>query len=195
MRTRKLAIIVLMCLMVFTFGSCGSRHVSERETNPVIEDYLSKTWFDVEAGILATTASRRTVLMKLSEPNDGVICAEPPPDVGEALAKSLAASLSVNVTPPQAPEIGVDAAYKKSLATAISALLKRSQGLQLLRDQNYNLCIDRMNNWITKEEYDARKKSMVDLAADLVEKEIPYLGEFSPQGADAPSIGGNGEGE
>lgn len=76
-----------------------------------------------------------------------LICAEPPPDVGETFAKALAAQLEVKA-PLTAGEAALGVGINDRLATAIAPLMNRTQGLQTLRDSAFTLCVDYMNGWI-----------------------------------------------
>ena len=76
-----------------------------------------------------------------------LICAEPPPDVGETFAKALAAQLEVKA-PLTAGEAALGVGINDRLATAIAPLMNRTQGLQILRDSAFTLCVDYMNGWI-----------------------------------------------
>jgi len=110
--------------------------------------------------------------MKLDGANAGAICAEPPPDVGEALAKSLSASLTADIATQAGAKGEGEVEFDRELATAVTALLRRSQGLQLLRDQNYDLCVDRMNGWLSNTEYQSRKREILREASELIEVEV-----------------------
>jgi hypothetical protein len=120
------ALLIAACL---TTSGCGSSWLSDRETNPVIEEYQASGLLGTErlAGILATTASRRTVLVKLSEgglARTGFVCAEPPPDVSEAFARSFAAALSAQGIPAGgAAQVSGDASLASTIATAVGPLL------------------------------------------------------------------------
>src|SRR5262249_4717569 len=70
--------------------------------------------------------------------------------------------------------------YARAVATQIAPLLYRTQGLQLYRDGLHNLCIDKMNRWIGKddeEKYLAQKQALLDKAIELIKAELPIMKE------------------
>jgi hypothetical protein len=113
-----------------------------------------------------------------------VTCAEPPPDVGETFAKALAAQLEVSA-PTKLGDVKVGGEFAEQVATAIAPLMVRSQGLQVLRDSAYTLCIDRMNGWISSDsEYMRIKEERFKAAMKLIEMELPTLpARTNPQAA------------
>jgi hypothetical protein len=164
--------------MPFVLQGCGTTALSSRESNPVIQDYAYR-WLSKDSA-LSTTASRRLALMSYKKNAvDGettlVTCAEPPPDVGETFAKALAAQLEV-AAPKAAGEAKVSGGFEERVATAIAPLLVRTQGLQILRDSAFTLCVDYMNGWIPDSEtYMRIKADRFDKAIALIEKELPHL--------------------
>jgi hypothetical protein len=81
---RKKVRILLSIVLVATLSGCAL--FSSPKEQPVIEDHVHN-WFGVDkVGLLSTTAERREVIFKFP---DNKFCAEPPPDVAEALASSL----------------------------------------------------------------------------------------------------------
>lgn len=104
-----------------------------------------------------------------------VTCAEPPPDVGETFAKALAARLNVDV-PTAAGNVSVGGGFAEQVATAIAPLMVRTQGLQVLRDSAYALCIDYMNGWIPDSKtYLEIKDDRFNKAMDLIRAELLTL--------------------
>ncbi len=83
---RKGAILpFLLCL-----STCGTSLMSSRETNPVIQGMLYDALIPGAVEYLAPTASRRLVLYMKKPDGTIMCCAEPPPDVGEAFAATVA---------------------------------------------------------------------------------------------------------
>ena len=139
----------LLITCALSASGCGISFFSNRDTNPVIQDYApaSSSLFDLDRGpnMFATTASRRLVV-RIRQP-DGTyrLCAEPPPDVGESFSSAIAAGFQAAAKSGTPVTGELAAQYGRAVATQIAPLLYRTQGLQLYRDSLYRLCIDRMN--------------------------------------------------
>ncbi len=164
-------------LAALSLQGCGTTVLASRTTNPVIQDFSFRWWSD--ASTLSTTASRRLALMAYKPNSAGVdsllICAEPPPDVGETFAKAIAAQLEASV-PQSTGAISAGANFASQVATSIAPLMVRTQGLQVLRDSAYTLCVDKMNGWIPDDgEYMRIKNERFYKAIALIEKELPLL--------------------
>lgn len=162
---------------LLTLQGCGTTLLSSRSTNPVIQDFAHR-WLSNDS-TLSTTASRRLALMSYKKNADGrmtlITCAEPPPDVGETFAKALAAQLEISA-PKAAGDVQLGFGFTESVATAIAPLMIRTQGLQILRDSAFTLCVDYMNGWIADSEtYMKIKADRFDKAIALIEKELPNL--------------------
>jgi hypothetical protein len=156
---------------------CGTTILSSRESNPVIQDFAYRWLSDDSA--LSTTASRRLALMSYRRNGSGhtnlVTCAEPPPDVGETFAKALALQLEISA-PKAASEAKAGLGFSEQIATAIAPLMVRTQGLQILRDSAFTLCVDYMNGWIPdRDTYLRIKEERFDKALALIEQELPLL--------------------
>lgn len=174
---KKFNAVIALAAATSTITGCGSSLLASRSTNPVIQDFTIK-WFS-DTSSLSTTASRRLALMVYKTDADGrkslVTCAEPPPDVGETFAKALAAQIEVSA-PTSAGEVKLVSGFAEQVATAIAPLMVRSQGLQVLRDSAYTLCVDYMNGWIAdSDSYMKIKQDRFDKAVALIRDELPYL--------------------
>lgn len=142
---------IITVIVIFLSG-CGTSLFSHRNDNPVIQDvYLAPQiwpWNNKTlVNTFATTASRRLVITKQDNYGDTIeICAEAPPDVGEAFASAISNGFKLAITEKKT-DISTEALnnYARSVATQITPLVYRSQGLQFFRDAMYNLCLDRMN--------------------------------------------------
>jgi hypothetical protein len=172
--------MTLSATCIILLAGCGTTILSHRDTNPVIEDHASTA--QGKTNIFATTASRRLAFISTDSVNGKekrVICSEPPPDVGEAFASTIAAGLSgaVDVTSKTGQKISGELAtqYARAVATEIAPLLYRSQGLQFYRDAMYKLCIDRMNGWIKKGEYLTEKQELRKAADAQIQLEIQQV--------------------
>ena len=166
-----------------SLNGCGTTLFSSRDTNPVIQDYAIPAPFSFKrsTNIFATTASRRLAIFTEDRNGKVLTCAEPPPDVGEAFASAVAAGLQAagTATDTSGNKVSAELAtqYGRAVATQIAPLLYRTQGLQIYRDSIYKLCIDRMNEWITQEKYEAETRYRFDEALKKISEELPVMKE------------------
>jgi hypothetical protein len=184
---------VLLLILSTILSSCGWRYLTPRAENPVTEDYLGGilTTGYSDYGVLSTTASRRLIMAPMSGPHVGKFCAEPPPDVGEAFASSFSAAGSGSGTTPGSAgtaEIKAQAEFHRAIATAIAALLRRSQGLQWARDQRTALCVDYLNGALSATQYEEAIKRVERMSFDLIREEIPRLADVKLPEIVAPPV-------
>jgi hypothetical protein len=142
--------------------------------------------------VFATTASRRMVVVRegsktLVQPAGTFIetrsvesCAEPPPDVGEVFSAAVAGGLQAAASLSKGDDTRLGATlagqFARQVATQIAPLLYRTQGLQLNRDAQYVLCIDRLSGYIrSDDEYMDLKKNRFDEAVKLIAAELPNM--------------------
>jgi hypothetical protein len=163
----------------FVFG-CGHTWFADPKANPVIEDKVGISGKEV-LGTLATTADRRTVIVKLVEApgsNDiGKFCAEPPPDVAENIVSQIGLLLEADAKIKPAPgETELEGTgkidFNKLLQTTVQALVKRSQGLQLYRDAMYNYCQAYLNRAISETEFNEKNDEVLIKAYELIKLEL-----------------------
>ncbi len=155
----------------------GCSTLTSPREQPVIEDKVGEHY-----STLAVTAERRVVIFGRVKPGESspdkggspVVCAEPSPDVAESLVASLKVIAEVSAK-KGADEAKAGAEFGRSIATAISTLFVRSQGIQFLRDSSYALCQAHINGLIDKPAYAEALKDITRTAAKLIEKEIPSL--------------------
>jgi len=161
-----------------TFATTASRRVvivSEDSVNPTDEEKKNNQ----EKGFFYRLSAR----FFLDEDNKRLfVCAEPPPDVGEAVASSVASGLKAAAKEPKS---GITAElsdqYARTIATQIAPLLYRTQGVQFYRDGLHSLCIDRMNGWLGKDPetsaaaYQKLKDALRIEAAKLIRDELPVM--------------------
>jgi len=146
-------------------------------------------WSPNAVNTFATTSSRRLVIVKsMNYGNEVISCAEPSPDVGEAFASAIADAIKIAAQIEGVP-IELSNQYAKTVATEITPLVYRTQGLQLYRDAIHNLCIDRMNGWVdedrtngnssasptTPNSYESLRKYFFDESITLIKKELPIM--------------------
>lgn len=111
---------------------------------------------DLESGVtLITDAKQRVVINVPARGANGfniptrIVCAEPSPDVAQALSDSISAAIKVEV----AGKGGGSAAFGRSTAEAVAQLGERLGTIQLLRDGLYRACEAYANGAITRTTY------------------------------------------
>ena len=188
----KIIRVSLIGALAASLSGCGLSGIASRETNPVIQDYAGNPIANVfRANIIstfATTASRRMVIIRENKDERGMksisTCAEPSPDVGEAFASAIADGIKIAAQTQGVP-IELSNQYARTVATQITPLVYRTQGLQLYRDAAHSLCIDKMNGWLKSatdgatlsnpDSYESQRKYYFDKAAALIEAELPVM--------------------
>ncbi|MAM41238.1 MAG: hypothetical protein CL949_22655 [Erythrobacter sp.] len=160
---------MMIIVSATSLASCGHRWVSPRSTNPLIEDRIGfRSTDDPGMSVLASRADRRTILIF----GEGKVCAEPSPDVAEAIYQQTVAELAVKE--------GLNAAAGSVLQTAIQQLTRRSQGLDFYRSGVFALCLMHYNGHIKSEKnYLERYDELLDTAAKLTLAEIEKLPEIA----------------
>jgi len=173
MRSRAL----LPCAAALLAG-CGAFNRS-----PVIEERVSDFGIP-KIGVLATTGERRAVIVKMPE---RLICAEPPPDVAEAIASAVSGALEAS---GKSSPADVKLGGASALSTALMQLTYRTQGLQLYRDGSFFLCTLFMNNIITKDEYLMARTKLLEDCIVLIHEELPLIAEIRKAQAATVAAGG-----
>jgi hypothetical protein len=162
--------------LVFVFSAvalsgCGHRMFAMRPTNPVMEDKIRGGDFkDHEASIVSTRAERRTILLFSPER----FCAEPPPEVAEAVSSQLLAQLSKG---------DLTAGAGASLTTAVMMLAQPSQGLQLFRQASFANCNMFLINGITAIQYYDNIKASLEAAERLIAAQLQTVGSLGGAGS------------
>ena len=173
MRSRAL----LPCAAALLAG-CGAFNRS-----PVIEERVSDFGIP-KIGVLATTGERRAVIVKMPE---RLICAEPPPDVAEAIASAVSGAQEAS---GKSSPADVKLGGASALSTALMQLTYRTQGLQLYRDGSFFLCTLFMNNIITKDEYLMARTKLLEDCIVLIHEELPLIAEIRKAQAATVAAGG-----
>lgn len=197
MQTQRFMQAYSMCICLVLLTGCGASLLASRDTNPIIQDGTVAPhfwpWNKTMLNTFSTTASRRMVLAKFDNTGDDLlICAEPPPDVGEAFASAVADTLTAKA-PIKGVPVELSNAYARAVSTQIASLIHRTQGLQLYRDSMHNLCIDRMNGWIegkvqkdylhsnsepvANDSYESLRLHYFDKSFELIKAELDNLKE------------------
>lgn len=158
MDARRIFALAALAPAALSLGACGYRHFAHRATNPVIEDVVRQD-DDAIASVVSTKAERRTIIFKGTDR----VCAEPPPDVGEAISAQALSELSTKE---------VAFGYGHQFATAILQLGQRSQGLELYRTGSFVLCNMYVNGVIDRLEYQAAMSQLLTVSKDLISEQI-----------------------
>lgn len=164
--TRRLCSLTLGAALLLLAGCATFTSPKEQ---PVIEDKLGENF-----GTLAVTAERRIIIFGRDKSKNGekLVCAEPSPDVAESLVSSLKAVAEASVKKGGA-ETNAGLEISKSLATAISSVFTRSQGIQFFRDNMYALCQAHLNGVVTPAQFNAMYAQITKYSYDLIAKEMP----------------------
>lgn len=93
---------------------------------------------------LTQDAAKRSILVY----DNGILCAEPPPDVAGTVAGQVSAQLAAKQN-----DQNFNASSLQKVSTAIEALYNRSQGIQAMRDAMYRLCEALGNRAIDRDFY------------------------------------------
>ncbi|MGZ6223164.1 MAG: hypothetical protein ACXWMW_10525 [Syntrophales bacterium] len=184
--------ILRTCLFVACVASisgCGFSTFANRDTNPVLVDdtnnanYWGKVFEKDSFSTFSTTASRRIVVVLQTKDGKTNICSEPSPDVGEAFASAVANAIGIKA-PIEGVPVDLSNQYARAVSTQIAALIYRTQGLQLYRDAMHNLCVDKLNTWITKGgeqtpgSYESLRKYYFDKSFELIKAELDNTKEI-----------------
>jgi len=123
---------LLLPLLAMAASGCSDL---TRAGNPVI-----KTGLTEDVVTLSTKAERRLVFASTSDDPNLRICAEPSPDVAEAVSAAVRAGVEASGSADTVTDAKVRAEIAQSVATEVAPIFKRSQGLQYLRDGTYAIC-------------------------------------------------------
>lgn len=157
-----IGMMVLASVSLF-INACGNRYFSPRSSNPLIEDRVRMGPSSQDKmSVLTSRADRRTILIFAP----GKACAEPSPDVAEAISSQAIANL-------EAKDVKLSAG--QSLQTAIMQLSRRSQGLEFLRSTSFIYCMMHYNGAISPSEYRSLMEAALEKSVMLVEAEISHL--------------------
>jgi len=165
----------------------GCSLLTPPKARPIVEDHSSSPWNwrgGVKYGVYTTSAERREVLIKYFKLEDGqwhsTMCAEPSPDVAEAITSSLTGSLTASAQASDAEKANATLAATQALATSINSLFKRSQGVQFFRDGAFALCTAYLNGWMTDAQYSEAYKSLLTASTGLIALEMPNQKQHTP---------------
>lgn len=165
---------VVCCLAsAASLGLAGCSAFTSPKEQPVIEDKIGDNF-----GTLAVTAERRIIIFsRENSENKHIkkICAEPSPDVAESLVSSLKAVAEASAKDGDVEVARANLQISKSLATAISTVFTRSQGIQFYRDGMYALCQAHLNGVIDPSQFLEEFKELREKASELIKLEIKSI--------------------
>jgi hypothetical protein len=152
-------------------GGCGGSLLSSRASNPVISDGLLPGFPPDYYNVVSTTAGRRSIFIGYKDPAGNplprpAVCAEPPPDAIDAIANAFTVSASGK---------GTQAELANSVAVSSALGLYRSQGLQILRDQTFQLCIRAMATNMSPQDWSNQQAKIIDAALRVIQAEMPAI--------------------
>jgi len=111
-----------------------------RQANPYVLEKVTVG----KVNSLTQDAAKRSILVY----ENGILCAEPPPDVIGTVAGQVSAQLAAKRN-----DQNFNASTLQEVSTAIEALYNRSQGIQAMRDAMYRLCEALGNQAIDRDFY------------------------------------------
>jgi hypothetical protein len=100
--------------------------------DPIVQETFKKGSGEIHLG--AISAAHRAVIGKFDPGSQ--FCAEPPPDMANAVASAITAALNLKVE----GKGELNAEVAKSLVVSVEKLYSRSHSVQYLRDASYSLC-------------------------------------------------------
>ena len=164
MKEPFVALLLMSCILL---NSCGQREFSPRSTNPLIEDRVRLgDSTNHKMSVLTSRADRRTILVLAP----GKVCAEPSPDVAEAVFAEAKAKAEVG-------KVKVEGG--STLQTAIMQLTRRSQGLDYIRSSSFIYCMMWYNKVIDEKDYISAMSTAFKESVRLTELEIKNLPEIA----------------
>lgn len=191
----------LLVIMLISLSGCGASLFSTRQTNPVVAEYLGVWPLPGAVGILSPDASRRITIIRLDDADKdysdgkwqiGEFCAEPPPDAMVNTASQFAQALAAKIKVPDPQGGGVAAEgsgqeqFVQQIASAMSPLLRRSQGLQWARDNLSFVCNAHLNRVISKTDYLTLVKDIISRSDNMIIQEMEKLPVFEWKITGAP---------
>lgn len=174
---RRIAPFVSLLPPLLVAG-CGTSIFATRATDPVVIDGFYGNVQTPYYEVVSTTAGRRSIFVQFRNP-DGTrvdkphICSEPPPDAVDALANSLTLSAKGGAGGSNGPQGSVDFSHYYDVASQLG--LYRSQGLQFLRDQTFQLCLRAIMTTMSPSDWAQQQQSLISTAETLIEKEMPAI--------------------
>lgn len=157
--------------LVFCLGiqACGQPLWIAGARNPVIIDLQNRDLGDPSSlRVIATAGSDRLIVAGNSGPqqNATMVCAEPPVDASSTPAGEPTLPSDAG---PSKPPSGV---ASKIQPTPSDRLSYRSQGLQMLRDQTFQLCIHALQGDLSPAQWQHMQMELISIAGELIKAEI-----------------------
>jgi|CXWL01.1.fsa_nt_gi hypothetical protein len=202
MKIRTIKILSVTSLSLFICG-CGMSSLSTRQTNPLLTDYqgILTPWTQA-ISTMSPDASRRITIMRLSDADynydtekwrAGEFCAEPPPDAMVNTASQIydAIAAKIKVSNPQTGGTNGEGSgqnqFMQQVASSMSPLLRRSQGLQWTRDNLSFVCNAHLNRVIDKTQYIDLVKDIISRSERIINAEMQTLPKLEYSITGAPS--------
>lgn len=133
---------LLLASAALLSSSCASMFVPHRAgdvAEHVAEHELEAFKGESIAGVVTTSASARSVIFRSHS-----FAAEPPPDTATSVVAQLSASLDVENK--ASTGVGGAAGFTEAVASSLTRLGKRTQGVTLFRDATFRLAEARANS-------------------------------------------------
>ncbi|MGZ5006861.1 MAG: hypothetical protein ACXWE9_03740 [Methylobacter sp.] len=199
---KKIKITAFFLTSILISG-CGFSSLSTRQTNPLLTDFqgILSPWTQ-SISTLSPDASRRITIMRLSDSDHdysdtkwraGEFCAEPPPDAMVNTASQFAQALAAKIKVPDPSTAGAAAEgsgqeqFMQQIASVMTPLFRRSQGLQWNRDNLSFICNAHLNRTITRTEYLELVKDIIAKSQKLINAEMEHLPVFEWKISGSPS--------
>ncbi len=144
MTAKRTSVIVVLAICALGLASCARLNSIFRTSDL---SGTSAVFTDAKQRAVTSTEVSRAIFQGHVDPAR-VLCAEPSPDVAQAISESLSASL-------QAAGRGA-AAFSQASAESIAQLGERLATIQLLRDKFYRACEAYANGAISATSYTIR---------------------------------------
>lgn len=169
--------IISICIVFFLIAGCAVFFPTDRSTasNPNI---LLKLKDDQKnENIISIVSERRMVYTTEIDKNNikdvWRFCAEAPPDTATSFTNNVSGSFSAS-----GDNISGQAQFAKSLASYANQLFYRTQGVQFFRDGAFNLCMAKMDNFISEDQYASLIHLLILESSNRIKDEIPYLADI-----------------
>jgi hypothetical protein len=110
----------------------------------------------------------------------GIFCTEPSPDVKTDLSDTVKQLLEASAKLPNTVDASVKEQFERTSQMITTALISRSQGLQLQRDILFQACLAQLRGDISKETYTQIMRATLASSASVIVVEL--LAEATKQG-------------
>ena len=143
-------------------------------------------WSDIHDGnqIILMQADRRAIFT-FDSGRKGRVCPEPSPDVRADVESAIKGMFSGSATVPEGLSVEAKGQLDATRKVITAALLKRSQGLQVLRDLSFQACLANLRGDLPGPQYMTFLTiTLPRLTASLITTEL--LGSMTAEGKSLP---------